>query len=312
MANKPFPVYKLSNGVDIPQLGFGCADFPQGPVLTKAIISAVEAGYRFFDNAPFYLTEAGVGEALRASGVDRSEFFVSTKLPNTCHAFEDALKSFDESLKRMRLDYFDMFMIHFPRPKQNQYIEAWRALEKLYKEGRVRAIGVSNFLENHLGKLFEACEITPTVDELECNPYLSCAGERQFNERHSIRTISWFPLGGPIGTIEAPPGEIDMTDPIQVILADFRALNKGKKVLLRDQVLAGMADKYGKTVAQIILRWHVQSGLLPIPKSKDPQRIVDNSKIFDFELETRDKATIDALNHDRRLGPDPDLYEGET
>ncbi len=313
MDSNLFPTLTLSNGVEMPQLGFGCADFPETPALRKAVAAALVAGYRFFDNAPFYLTEAGVGEALRASGINRSELFISTKLPNGCHAFEDALQSFDGSLRRMGLDYFDMFLIHFPCPKQNRYAEAWRALEKLYKDGLVRVIGVSNFLPRHLEKLFETCEIKPMADQLECNPYLSCTAERKFLDEHDVRTIAWFPLGGPIGTIEPPPpGAVDESDPIQVVLAKFRAANLGKKVLLRDPVLADLAAKYRKTVAQIILRWHVQSGIIPIPKSKDPGRIIENGKVFDFELEAEDKAAIDALNHDRRTGPHPDLYEEDV
>lgn len=313
MENSSFPVLRLSNGVSMPQIGFGCADFPEARILEKAVDAGLRAGYRFFDNAPLYLTEDGVGAALKGSGINRSELFIGTKLPNTCHDFEAALKSFDGSLKRMGLDYFDMFLIHWPCPKQNKYTEAWRALEKLYKEGRVRVIGLSNFLPQHLERIFEMCEIKPMVNEIECNPYLSCTAEREFYTLHDIRTVAWFPLGGPIGTIEPPPsGVIDESDPIQVMLAKSREANLGKKVLLRDQVLAGIAARYGRSVAQIILRWHVQSGLVPIPKSKDPGRLIENSKIFDFELKTEDRAAIDALDHGRRLGPHPDLYEGEV
>jgi len=307
--NNVFPVIKLSNGVVIPQIGFGCADFPQGPVLDKAVAVGLETGYRFFDNAPFYQTEAEVGAALRASGIDREELFISTKLPNSCHAFDDALRSFDDSLKRMGLDYFDMFLIHWPCPKQGRYTEAWRALEKLYKEGRVKVVGASNFQEKHLEKIFEMCEIKPMVNEIECNPYLSLAAQRRFHDEHDIRTVAWFPLGGPIGAIEPPSSAIDQSDPIQVILAEIRRGNIGKKVLLKDQILAGIAAKYGKTVPQIILRWHVESAVIPIPKSKNPERLIENSKVFDFKLAAADKAAIDALDHNRRLGPEPDLCE---
>lgn len=309
MENNVFPVTKLSNGVVMPQMGFGCADFPEGPVLEKAVATGLEAGYRFFDNAPFYRTEAEVGAALRASGIDRRELFISTKLPNSSHAFDDALKSFDDSLKRMGLDYFDMFLIHFPCPKQGRYTEAWRALEKLYKEGRVRVIGVSNFQEKHLERIFEMSEIKPSVNEIECNPYLSLAAQRRFHAEHGISTVAWFPLGGPIGAIEPPSSDIDESDPIQVILAEIRKGNLGKKVLLKDQILAGIAAKYGKSVPQIILRWHVESAIIPIPKSKNPERLIENSKVFDFKLAATDKAAIDALDHNRRLGPEPDLYE---
>ncbi len=309
MENSVFPGTVVSNGVVIPQMGFGCADFAKGPVLDRAVAIGLEAGYRFFDNAPFYQTEADVGAALRASGVDRKELFISTKLPNSSHAFDDALRSFDESLKRMGLDYFDMFLIHFPCPKQDRYAEAWRALEKLYKEGRVRVIGVSNFQEKHLERIFETCEIKPMVNEIECNPYLSLAAQRRFHAQHDIQTVAWFPLGGPIGAIEPPSHGIDQSDPIEVILAEIRKGNIGKKVLLKDEILAGIGARYGKSVAQIILRWHVESGVIPIPKSKKPERLTENSRIFDFELAAADKAAIDALDHGRRLGPEPDLYE---
>jgi len=312
MENNVFPTYTLSNGVSIPQMGFGCADFPKESVLEKAVAAGLECGYRLFDNAPFYRTEAGIGAALRASGINRSELFVSTKLPNRCHAFEDALKSFDDSLKRMGLDYFDMFLIHWPSPKQGRYTEAWRALEKLYKEGRVRFIGVSNFIEKRLEKVFEMSEIEPMVNEIECNPYLSLEAQRQFHAKHGIRTVAWFPLGGPITTIEPPAsGIVDESDPIQVIQARHRAANIGKKVLLKDEILATIGARYGKSIAQIILRWHIESGIIPIPKSKSRERLIENSNVFDFELTADDKAAIDALDHNRRLGPEPDLYEEE-
>jgi 2,5-diketo-D-gluconate reductase A len=310
MATHPFPTVKLSNGVAIPLMGFGCADFAKGPVLDRAVAVGLEAGYRFFDNAPFYKDEAEVGAALRASGIERKELFISTKLPNSCHAYDAALKSFDNSLKKMGLEYFDMYLIHFPCPKQGLYTEAWQALEKLYEEGRVRVIGVSNFQERHLLKILEMGEIKPLVNEIECNPYLSLASQRDFHAQHNIQTIAWFPLGGPIGAIEPPAsGIIDDSDPIEAILSQIRLHNLGKKVLLKDQVLAAIGKKYGKTTAQVILRWHIESGIIPIPKSKNPGRLRENADIFDFELTAGDKAAIAALDHNRRLGPEPDLFE---
>jgi len=310
MENNVFPTVALANGVAIPRMGFGCADFPERPVLEKAVAAGLEAGYRFFDNAPFYRTEAQIGAALKASGINRSELFISTKLPNSCHGLEDALKAFDRSLRTMGLDYFDMYLIHWPCPKQGKYTEAWRALEKLYKSGLIRAIGVSNFQEKHLETIFEMAEIRPMVNEIECNPYLSVAAQRRFHAKHGVHTVAWFPLGGPIGAIEPPAsGIVDESDPIQAVLAEIRKANLNKKVLLKDETLAAIAAKCGKSVAQIILRWHIESHIIPIPQSMRPERLVENSRVFDFALTADDKAAIDALDHNRRLGPEPDLYE---
>ena len=266
----------------------------------------LEAGYRFFDNAPFYRDEAEIGAALKTSGIKREELFISTKLPNEHHAYEAALKRFDQSLKTMGLDYLDMYMIHFPCPQQGLYPEAWRALEKLHKDGLIRCLGVSNFCQGHLEKLFGRCEVRPLVNEIECNPYHAQPGLRKFCLENDIRPVAWFPLGGPLAAIEEPPpGTFPEGDPIAEILAVIRAGNVGKKVLLKDAVIKAIGASHGKTLAQVILRWHLQSGIIPIPKG-DPEWLQENCNIFDFTLSTGEMASMNALEHGRRLGPDPE------
>jgi len=306
-----FPTLKLPNGRDMPVMGFGCADFNDDKIVQKAVEIGLEFGYRFFDNAPFYKDEAAVGAALRDNSVPREDLFISTKLPNSSHAYDDALRAFETSMKTMQVDYFDMYMIHFPCPQQDLYCEAWKALEKLYEQKLVRGIGLSNFKEHHILKILSMCNVGPMVNEMECNPYFSQNELRGFCIQHKIQPIAWFPLGGPVGAIEVPPsGEYAIDDPIAIILAELRENNKGKynKVLLRDQTARIIGEKYGKSIAQVVLRWHIQSGIIPIPKSKNPNRLIENSNIFNFALDEEDMKLMNALNHDRRLGPDPDLY----
>ena len=308
MANKyskSFPVVKLANGIDMPSIGFGCAELPPSTI-EAAVHAGLEAGYRFFDNAPFYRDEAEIGAALKSSGINREDLFVSTKLPNESHDYEAALKRFDLSLKTMGLDYLDMYMIHFPCPQQGKFTEAWKALEKLHKDGLVRSIGVSNFTEGHLQKIFDKCEVRPVVNEIECNPYFAQPALRKFCMDNDIHPIAWFPLGGPIAAIEEPlPGTFADGDPIAEILAVIRTHNVGKKVLLKDQTAKAIGDKYGKTIAQVALRWHLQSNIIPIPKG-GLNRLHENCNIFDFSLTPEEMKQMDALDHGRRLGPDPE------
>lgn len=292
MANNTFPTVTLNNGVEFPVMGFGVAGLNKGEILNTAIQTTLEEGYRLYDNAPFYGNEKEVGEALRASGYKREELFISTKLPNDCHAFNDAINAFHKSREAMGLDYLDMYLIHHPMPMFDKYCEAWRALEKLYEEGYVRVIGLSNFKEHHIDKLLANCNIKPMTNELECNPYFTINPLRQYCNEKDIRVITWFPLGGPLNP---PP-------PIPPRPKDF-------KIMLRDPVLETIAAKYGKTTAQISLRWAIDSGMTPVPKSGSTKRIKENRDIFDFCLSAEDIAAIDALNIDRRLGPDPDFYD---
>jgi diketogulonate reductase-like aldo/keto reductase len=249
----------------------------------------LEEGYRFFDMAPFYENEAEVGGILAKCAVPREELFVCSKLESPFHRYDDALKAFDNSLKLTGLDYLDLYLIHFPAPAQNLYCEAWRALEKLYKDGRVRAIGVSNFFEHHLQKVLDVCEIKPMVNELEINPYLTKEADRAFCRKQGVQVVNWFPLGGPrVGLVPYP-------------VENF-------KVLLEDKVLEEIGGRYNKTTAQIALRWAVDSGIVPIPKASSRERIHENRDIFDFSLTAEELKRLDALNHDRRLGPDPNEY----
>lgn len=252
--------------------------------------TALENGYRLFDTAPFYENEGEVGQVLRGCGIPRSELFIATKLPNACHAYEDALKAFDTALKNMGLDYLDLYMIHFPMPMLGLYQEAWRAMEKLYRDGLIRAIGVSNFQEHHLNKLFETCEIKPHTNEIECNPYLTVRPLCDFCRDNGIRVINWFPLGGPKNPLVPYPVD------------HF-------KVLLDDPVINKIGEKYQKSAAQVALRWAVQNGIVPIPKAESPLWIRQNREIFDFTMTPDELAQIDALNHNRRLGPDPNTFD---
>jgi diketogulonate reductase-like aldo/keto reductase len=283
---------ELSNGVAFPSLGYGVAGLEKGEMLDNAIASVLDEGYTMFDNAPAYSNEAEVGAALRASGVKREDLFISTKLPNNFHAYEDALKSFHDSRERMGVDYFDMYLIHHPRPIQDKFCEAWKALEKLYEDGYVRVIGLSNFMQPHIEKILGMCKVKPMVNELECNPYYTIAPLRQFCKDHEIRVVTWFPLGGPL----VPPAPIPPRPP-------------GFKVLTEDETLKSIGAKYGKTPAQVALRWAIDSLMTPIPKSAKPGRIRENADIFDFSLTADDLARIEALNIDRRLGPDMFVYD---
>ncbi|MBN1461873.1 MAG: aldo/keto reductase [Armatimonadetes bacterium] len=275
----------LNNGVPMPRIGLGMACIEPGKELDAVIPAAIEAGYRLFDNAPLYGNEAEVGAALRAVDTPREELFLSSKLPNAKHKYEDALKAFGESLKRLGTDYLDLYLVHWPVPAQGLYLEAWKALEKLYNEGLVRAIGVSNFLEHHLEKLLASCEVRPVINQVECNPYLGMAGLRQYCLTQGIVPESWFPLGGPAVPLKGASPD---------------------KVLLEDPVLAELGSKYQKTVAQIVLRWHVQSNIIPVPKTSKPSRLLENIDIFGCCISDEDMGRLDALDYGRRCGPHPD------
>jgi diketogulonate reductase-like aldo/keto reductase len=286
MEKTPCPTVELSNGVQMPQMGFGVAMLEPGKALQDAIDTALDAGYRLFDNAPIYGNETAFGESIRNNGVARGEIFISTKLRNSQQKYELALAACADSMKALGVDYLDLYMIHFPCPAYDLYRDAWRALEHLYKEGYVRAIGVSNFQQTHLERIFEMCEIRPMVNELECNPYLSIEELRGFNTEHGIRTEAWFPLGGPATRLSG------------------KAVN-GER-LLADELLGKLVEKYEKSPAQIALRWEVQSGIIPIPKSSKEHRIRENINIFDFELSLQDMAAVGSLNINQRSGSDPE------
>jgi len=268
------PTLPLNNGLKMPQLGLGVWLIPADEVAGN-VEAALASGYRLIDTAAIYKNEEGVGEGIRRSGVSREEIFVTSKLWNSDQGYDAAIKGFEASLERLGLDYLDLYLIHWPLPMFDQYVETWKALEQLYKDGRVKAIGVSNFQIPHLERLAAECEVVPAVNQIELHPRLTQEALRTYDKAHGITTESWSPLRGVIGD--------DMPE-----------------------VIRELAQKHSKTPAQVILRWHIQLGLVVIPRSSKPERIQENRDIFDFELSDDDMATISALNRDERLGPDPD------
>lgn len=275
---------KLNNGIILPRIGFGTAMI-EPYEMDDVIKAAIDCGYRLFDSSPIYGNEKAFGEAIKKCGIPRNEILISSKLRNSQQQYNDAIASFYETLKQLDTDYLDLYLIYWPCPAYNRYCEAWKALEKLYKEGYVRAIGVSNFLPEHLEKLAKASDVVPVVNELECNPYLSIKDLRQYCVQRNICVEAWFPLGGPKTKLG---GEIV----------------SGKR-LLDDEVILSLANKYKKSPAQIVLRWEVQSNIIPLPKSSKPERISENIDIFDFKIADNDMKLIDGLNINRRCGHDP-------
>jgi 2,5-diketo-D-gluconate reductase A len=269
------PNITLNNGVDIPQLGFGVFQIP--PEQTKdATLSALEVGYRHIDTAEMYGNEKEVGEAVRESGIDRGEVFVTSKLNNGFHAYDDALDAFDRTLKDLDLGYLDLFLVHWPLPGVGDYVETWKAMEKMYESGRVRAIGVSNFQPHHLRNILGETSVTPAVNQVEAHPYFANDEVRAFDAEHGIATEAWAPIA------------------------------KGQ--VLDDPTIVRIAESNGKTPAQVTLRWHVQRGDIVFPKSVTRSRVEENFDIFDFELSEPDMAEISGLDRDGRTGPDPDTF----
>ncbi|MEV0347978.1 aldo/keto reductase [Nonomuraea sp. NPDC050680] len=264
-----------SDGVQVPQLGFGVWQVPSDEA-EQVVTAALEAGYRHIDTASAYGNEEGVGRAVRASGIPREKLFVTTKLFNSDH--ERAEEAFDESLSRLGLDYVDLYLIHWPVPARNKYLQAWRGLEKIYRQGRAKAIGVSNFTVETLTRVIDEADIVPSINQIELHPYFQQRGLREFHEANGILTEAWSPLG------------------------------QGKG-LLGDPALAVLSEKHARTPAQIVLRWHIQLGNVVIPKSVTPARIKENFEVFDFVLDNEDMAAIGALNQENgRIGPNPDTF----
>lgn len=264
-----------TDGVQIPQLGFGVWQVPDDEA-ERAVGLALQAGYRSIDTARLYENEAGVGRAVRASGVPRDQLFITTKLWNNDHGRVE--EAFEESMARLGLDQLDLYLIHWPAPKQDRYVQAWKALERLYTEGRVRAIGVSNFTVQNLERLMEETQIVPAVNQIELHPAFPQAELRAFHAANGILTEAWSPLGQGRGLLDEP-------------------------------ALAEIGAKHGRTPAQVVLRWHIQLGNVVIPKSVTPSRIKENIDVFDFLLDGEDMAAIGALNTDTRLGPDPAQFD---
>lgn len=266
------PKIEFNDGKTIPQVGLGVWQAPNDEA-TTAVAKALEAGYRHIDTAAIYENEDGVGEGIRRSGVARGDIFLTTKLWNDRQSRDKALKAFDESLKKLGTDYVDLYLIHWPSPQRGTYVEAWKALVELKKEGRARSIGVSNFCEEHLKRIIDETGETPVLNQIELHPDFQQKALRGVHERLGIKTESWSPLG------------------------------QGK--LLNHPEIAKVAERLGRTPAQVIIRWHLDNGLIVIPKSVTPSRIADNFKVFDFTLDADAKAALDALDGDNRVGPDP-------
>ncbi|ANJ10352.1 MULTISPECIES: aldo/keto reductase [Streptomyces] len=272
MSSKVPPII-LNNGVEMPQLGFGVWQVPDDEAET-AVVQALEAGYRSIDTAAIYGNEEGTGKALAASGVAREDLFVTTKLWNSDQGYDSTLRAFDASLAKLGLDYVDLYLIHWPMPAKERYVDTYKAFEKLLADGRVRAIGVSNFLPEHLERLTGETSVIPAVNQIELHPHLQQHASREFHAEQGIATEAWSPLGSGKGILEIP-------------------------------AIVAIAQKHGRTPAQVVLRWHLQLGNVVIPKSVTPSRIKENIDVFGFTLDTEDLAAISALNEDRRLGSDP-------
>lgn len=267
----------LNNGLSMPQLGLGVWRVEEGQQVKDAVKTALETGYRLIDTAAIYQNEAGVGEAIKESGVKREDIFLTTKVWNSEQGYDATLKAFDESLHKLGTDYLDLYLIHWPVPSRDLYVDTYKALEKLYADGRVRSIGVSNFHISHLERLAQECSVKPVVNQVECHPRLAQNELREYCQRHDIYLEAWSPLmqGGDI---------------------------------LQNEKIAAIAAEHGKTPAQVVIRWHLQHGHVVIPKSITPSRIRENFNVFDFELSSTELSSIDALNEDKRVGPNPDEF----
>jgi len=272
------PDITLNNGVRMPQLGYGVYLVPPEEA-QRSVEQALEAGYRSVDTAALYKNEEGVGKAIAASGLPREDVFVTTKVWNSDQGYDPTLRAFDTSMRKLGLDVLDLYLIHWPLAGSDLFLETWRALEKLHADGRVRAIGVSNFQPHHLDRLAERFSVVPAVNQVELHPYLQQPEVRRYGTEHSIATESWSPLG------------------------------RGNGVL-NDGVVLELARKYDRTPAQIVLRWHLQLGLVVIPKSVTPSRIKENFEVFDFELTPVDVELMGTLDRGERSGPDPDTFAG--
>ncbi|MER8519488.1 aldo/keto reductase [Mesorhizobium sp. M0644] len=270
--NRPEQI-RLNDGSAIPQIGLGV--WQVDPAITAKVVRwGIEAGYRLIDTAEGYQNEEGVGQAIRSAGVPRSELFITSKLRNGAHQRDAALRAFDETMSKLGIEQIDLFLIHWPVPSQDRYVEAWKTLIELRQSGRIKSIGVSNFNQNHLERIIGETGVTPTVNQIELHPRFQQRDKREFHDRHNIRIESWSPLGS------------------------------GR--LLSNPTLETIARKHGKSVAQTIVRWHLQEGLIVIPKSIHQDRIAANFEVFDFELEAKDLELIRGMDSpDGRTGPNP-------
>jgi 2,5-diketo-D-gluconate reductase A len=271
----PSPTLTLNDGTSIPVVGLGVWQTPAEDT-ERAVSAALHAGYRHIDTAAAYGNEDGVGRAVAASGIPREEIFVVTKLWNSEQGYEKTLAAFDASMARLGLDYLDLYLIHWPTPAQNLFIDTFKAFAHLRDQGRIRSIGVSNFEPEHLKLLIDATGIVPAVNQIELHPRLPQAELRETHARYGIATEAWSPLG--------------------------------QGSLLEDPIVTTIGERHGKTPAQVLIRWHIQLGNIVIPKSVNPDRIASNFNVFDFELSEADIASIATLDNGTRLGPDPRTF----
>ena len=267
------PNLTLNNGIEMPQLGFGVWQVPDDEA-TQAVSTALEAGYRSIDTAAIYGNEEGTGKALATSGIAREDLFVTTKLWNGEQGYDSTLRAFDTSLEKLGLDYVDLYLIHWPMPEADTYVDTYKAFEKILADGRTKTIGVSNFLPAHLERLIGETSVVPAINQIELHPQLQQAESRAFHAEHGILTEAWSPLGQGKGLLDVP-------------------------------TVVAIARKHDRTPAQVVLRWHLQLGNVVIPKSVTPSRIQENIDVFGFELDADDLAALTALDEDKRLGGDP-------
>lgn len=263
----------LNNGVEIPQLGYGVYKIPEHDIV-QATLTALESGYRSIDTAQYYQNEQGVGKAIKTSQIPREELFITSKVWNSHQGYNKTIEAFEMSMDKLGLERLDMYLVHWPAPEHDLYIETYEALEKLHKDGRIRAIGVCNFEIEHLKRLLDTCEIQPVVNQIECHPYLQQNELKTFCKEQDIFIESWAPL-------------------------------KRGGTLFQEDIIRELANKHNKTPAQIVLRWHIQEGSIAIPKSVTPSRIKENIDIFDFELTEEDMINIGTLDRNERMGRHP-------
>lgn len=271
--------FELTNKVKIPNIGLGTWRMPESEQCEDMVLTAIDCGYRHIDTAYYYNNEKSVGQAIRKSAIHRNDLFITSKLWNDYHGYQSTLDMFNETLESLGTDYLDLYLIHWPNPLKfrdcwaESNAETWRAFEKLYRDGRIRAIGVSNFLPYHMDELLKTAEIAPMVNQIELNPGLNRTEEREYNDKYGILTEAWAPFR---------VGEI-----------------------LNDETVTRVAEKHGKSPAQAVLRWCLQMGVVPLPKSKTPERILENISVYDFELDEEDMAALNNVTpHPLRHHPD--------
>jgi 2,5-diketo-D-gluconate reductase A len=269
------PVLKFNDGWSIPQLGLGVYKIPDA-VAATVVETAIDAGYRHIDTATLYANERGVGDGIRASGISRDEVFVTTKLWDDDHGYDATMRAFDRSLELLGFEYVDLYLIHWPVPSKDLYVDTWRALEAIKADGRARSIGVSNFARHHVERLLAETDTVPAIDQVELHPWLPQRELRAFDDANGIVTEAWSPLA------------------------------RGR--IIGDPIVEAIAARHGKSAAQVVIRWHLQLGNVVIPKSVTAERIRENIDVFDFELDVDDLAAIATLESGERTGMNPDLH----